>query len=315
MDARVDEHRQIALLAEFHGERPAAPDWFRKAIAYAPERSLIDADGTAIETLAWGERGAPGLLFMHGNSAHADWWSFIGPLFAEHWRVAALSFAGMGGSGRRASYSIDEFKREAFAAAEAAGLFESERKPIFIGHSLGAIVTAAAGADSGERLGGAVFVDPPFRTPERMKEWRARRAGVSPRSLPDKVYPTLAAALARFRFLPPQTTEHLYLVDHIARASLTEGEGGWSWRFDPELWLKMRWRDTSVDLQKVQCPSAFIHGERSRLMHAEDLEFMWSATPIKAPVVMIPEAHHHLMMDQPLAFVAGLRGLLAGWPG
>jgi hypothetical protein len=29
---------------------------------------------------------------------------------------------------------------------------------------------------------------------------------------------------------------------------------------------------------------------------------------------MIPDADHHLMVDQPLAFVAALRGLLAGWP-
>jgi pimeloyl-ACP methyl ester carboxylesterase len=33
-----------------------------------------------------------------------------------------------------------------------------------------------------------------------------------------------------------------------------------------------------------------------------------------APVVIIPEAEHHVMIDQPLAFVTALRGLLAGWP-
>ena len=76
----------------------------------------------------------------------------------------------------------------------------------------------------------------------------------------------------------------------------------------------MRWRDTSLDLTRVKCPVAFIHGERSRLLNEEDLEYMWRATGTPAPVLMIPEAHHHLMFDQPLAFVAGLRGLLAGWP-
>jgi pimeloyl-ACP methyl ester carboxylesterase len=33
----------------------------------------------------------------------------------------------------------------------------------------------------------------------------------------------------------------------------------------------------------------------------------------RAPVVEIPEAHHHLILDQPLAFVAALRTLLADW--
>jgi pimeloyl-ACP methyl ester carboxylesterase len=32
-----------------------------------------------------------------------------------------------------------------------------------------------------------------------------------------------------------------------------------------------------------------------------------------APVVEIPAAHHHLILDQPLAFVAALRALLADW--
>ena len=33
-----------------------------------------------------------------------------------------------------------------------------------------------------------------------------------------------------------------------------------------------------------------------------------------APYLEVPEADHHLMVDRPLAFVAGLEGLLAGWP-
>jgi pimeloyl-ACP methyl ester carboxylesterase len=32
-----------------------------------------------------------------------------------------------------------------------------------------------------------------------------------------------------------------------------------------------------------------------------------------APVVEIPEAQHHVMLDQPLAFAAALHTLLDGW--
>jgi hypothetical protein len=32
-----------------------------------------------------------------------------------------------------------------------------------------------------------------------------------------------------------------------------------------------------------------------------------------APVIEIPEAYHHIMLDQPLLLVAGLRTLLADW--
>ena len=178
----MDDHRLIAPLAEFHGEVPPAPAWFHKAVEQAPERVMVDSDGAGIETLIWGRRGAPGLLFMHGNSAHADWWSFLAPFFAEEWRVVAFSFSGMGGSERRDHYSLDAFTREAFATAEAAGLFEADRKPVFVGHSLGAMVTAAAAADAGERLSCAVFADPPFRSPEVKQALTSSAASSHPRS-------------------------------------------------------------------------------------------------------------------------------------
>ena len=121
------------ILAPFHGERPPAPAWFDEALAHhRPERSFVEVEGAQIEMLTWGERGKPGLLFLHGNGAHADWWSFIVPFFAAEFRCAAISWSGMGRSGWRDAYSIDQFGREALACAEAAGLFEAREKPIVI---------------------------------------------------------------------------------------------------------------------------------------------------------------------------------------
>jgi hypothetical protein len=36
--------------------------------------------------------------------------------------------------------------------------------------------------------------------------------------------------------------------------------------------------------------------------------------PPDTPVIPIPDAAHHVMVDQPLALVAALRRLLASWP-
>ena len=71
----ADDRRH--LLAPFRGAKPPAPEWFDDAIAHAPERTVVDVRGAAIETLAWGERGKPGLLFLHGNGACADWCSSV----------------------------------------------------------------------------------------------------------------------------------------------------------------------------------------------------------------------------------------------
>jgi pimeloyl-ACP methyl ester carboxylesterase len=59
---------------------------------------------------------------------------------------------------------------------------------------------------------------------------------------------------------------------------------------------------------------ALIRGAKSQLMHADDAEYLMSFLTPGSPDVVIPEAEHHVMIDQPLAFVAGLRALLTAWP-
>ena len=143
------------LLAPFHGDIPPAPPWFDTAIAHKPERTFTDVRGAAIETLAWGERGKPGLLFLHGNGACADWWSFVAPFFTQTHRIAAFSMSGMGGSGWRDRYSYDLYVDEAFAVAEATGLFAAETKPVIIGHSFGAFITSGIIGRAGSRISGS----------------------------------------------------------------------------------------------------------------------------------------------------------------
>jgi pimeloyl-ACP methyl ester carboxylesterase len=109
------------LLATLEGQAPPAPAWFTEAMANEPQQRFHTVAGARIETLAWGERGRPGLLLMHGNGAHAQWWSFIAPFFARDWRVVAFSWSGMGRSDRRQSgtYSLDLFVDEAFSSTPA----------------------------------------------------------------------------------------------------------------------------------------------------------------------------------------------------
>src|ERR1700722_18279934 len=91
---------------------PLAPSWFTSAIAVEPERSTVAVGDAQIELLTWGERGRPGLLLAPGLCAHADWWSFIAPLFLPHYRVAAMSLSGMGGSSWRPVYRFEDNAEE-----------------------------------------------------------------------------------------------------------------------------------------------------------------------------------------------------------
>ncbi len=309
-----------APLASLEGQTPLAPEWFSAALARSPERSWHDVNGARIETLTWGERGKPGLLFLHGNKAHADWWSFIAPHFADHYRVAAFSWSGMGASDWRETYSLDGYAEEADAIAQAAGLFDNERKPVFIAHSFGGFVAARYAAQHGSKLGGIVTVDMPLHKRDKDKPHSdsEQREALSPR--PHRVYPTLAAALARFRFAPPQPCDNTYIADHIARTSLKQapledGTGdGWTWRFDPALWRHLRIANPWADVAASQCKVAVMWGGDSSLIQDELLQLTRNRVSAHMPFIEIPAARHHVMVDQPLALVAGLHGLLSAWP-
>lgn len=309
----ADPDHLRAPLAPFAGAKPPAPAWFEAALAHAPARRFVEIDGANIESLSWGERGKPGLLFLHGNGAHADWWRFIAPYFAADYRIAALSWSGMGGSDHRASYSLDSFIAEAFGVAEAEGLFEAAEKPLFVGHSFGGVPLMGCAGRHGERLRAAVMVDTPVRT--AAQEAERRRGPTSEPARPHRIYRSIEAALARFRFAPEQPCITPYIADFIARGSLKEVEGGWTWKFDPFLWSDFRMMsDAGSLLADVRCPFALMWGERSILMPPEVVRHMVATAPVDAPKIVIPDAAHHVMIDQPLAFVSALRALFAGWP-
>ena len=111
-------------LARYNGELVKGPAWFEQAVAVAPEVAYVDAAGARISYLRWGQRNRPGLLLVHGNAAHAEWWSFIAPFLASDYNVAALDLSGMGDSAHRPHYSMELFVEEELAVAKAAGMFE-----------------------------------------------------------------------------------------------------------------------------------------------------------------------------------------------
>jgi len=300
-------------LAEYGGERPPAPDWFLTAVSQPYESHMVSVQGVDIRYQRWGKRGNPGLLLVHGNGAHAHWWDFIAPYFAEDYNVAALSFSGMGDSGWRDSYGMETFAAEQIAVCEDAGLFDGPVKPIICAHSFGGFVTLLTGADYGDRLAGTVIVDSPVNPPDRPHRGPPRAARAN------KVYGDLKSALGRFRLAPPQLCENHFTMDYIARWSLKktdvgDGTAGWTWKFDPEIWRHFdAGRSPSELLTSTACRIAIFRGEESSLMPDDVGDYMQSLLGHQVPFVSIPHARHHVMLDQPLAFVSALRTLLGEW--
>ncbi len=298
----------LCPLAVLEGAVPPAPDWFTQITAEKPQSAFIESDTTRIHYLRWGDATKPGLLLSHGNAAHAYWWSFIAPYLARDYNVAAMDFSGMGDSGWRSTpYTMELFAREQLAVCEATGMFQHEQPPIIVAHSFGGFVTILTSALYGEKFSGTVIIDSPVNPPGTEED------GPSRPDKPHNIYPDMASALARFRLIPPQACDNLYLVDWVARHSLKDVEGGITWKFDPGIWRQFSIGDTAARLRQARCRMAVFRGEHSVLMPPEIGDYMFSLLGHAAPVVEIPQAQHHVLLDQPLALVAALRALLADW--
>jgi len=310
----------IRPLSHLGGEKPPAPEWFEKAIATPSEEGAVEVAGARIRYSVWGEEGHRGLLFVHGGRAHRNWWRPFAPYFAQNRRVAALDLSGMGDSDWRDTYSLDLLVDEVFAVIDKAGL-ATRGRPVVVGHSFGGWVTLAAVEREGEKLGGAVVVDSPLGVPDPHEGYTVVKA--KPGKPDDKrsahLYATKEEPITRFRLLPNQPGENLYLLDYIAReglrrAKMPDNSEGWTWKFDPGRQSNFEIHFERDLLRAARCPLAFIYGEKSMFAQGDGIAHLEEQARGRSPFVMIPDAYHHLMMDQPLAFISTLRTLLSAWP-
>ncbi len=278
------------------------PPWFTAALDTPVEQGAVEVDGTTIAYRAWGDRADVGIMLVHGGAAHARWWDHIAPLLDSGRRVVALDLSGHGDSGWRDAYSLDQWSNEVLAVAAAAGITTA---PTVIGHSMGGFVALRAASLYGSLLAGIVAIDSPVRdiTPEERAAREGRAFG------PLRVYPSREAALARFHPIPDQPALP-YITAHIARASIRNVEGGWSWKFDPRIFA--RHQLSQARLTRLDCRVALFRAEHG-ILSAQLSEIMYDRLGRLAPVIEIPAAGHHVMLDQPIALVTGIRTLLSDW--
>ena len=283
-----------------------APDWFVRTTALAGSRHIIHVDDCPIHYQSWSRDGHPGILFIPGNGAHSHWWDFIAPYFCDRHAVAAVDLSGTGDSGHRDHYSMELFAREVLAVCEDADL---QTGTVLVGHSFGGLVALRAALAAPERIVGAVMIDSPVYPPGGRPARNPENSPIRPR----RIYPDFETACARFRLMPPQPFEHDFVLEYIARHSVARLGNGWSWKFDDQLREKMELPDMGEWLEQVGSRIAIVYGERSSICNPATIDYMAGLVDSTTPIIAMPEAHHHLIVERPLATVAILRTLLASW--
>ena len=287
-----------------------SPWWYRQALDAVSETGSVEVLGAKIHYETWGRDG-PGIALVHGSSGHVEWWRFVAPFLADRFRVVALDLSGNGDSGWRERYSGEAFAEEVWQVCRAASLAE---QPFVIGHSFGGFVALETGHHFGDRLGGLVLVDYTVNPPEDHVEWGGTADNAGYRRPRTRVYEDLDDAVARFRLLPDQPLRHPEVIEHVARRSLRQVEGGWTWKFDPTLYDHLVLGDEQRDkFVGLSCRSALVVGELSEDRGALGPDYMLGITAGKLPVIEIPHTHHHMMFEEPLALVMAIKGTLLAW--
>ena len=261
-------------------------------------RRAVVVGGLRLSFLEWGNAGRPVLCFLHGGSAHADWFDFVTPAFAERFHMIALDQRGHGESqwAEPPAYGTEHFAADLLGFINALGL----TRVTLIGHSMGGHNAMSFAAWHPERVSALVIVDSrPVIPSDRLD--RLRRRGE--RTL--RPYPTREAAAQSFRLLPRETNADPALLAHLGASGVVEKDGAWVYRFDPASNAERQPVDAWTLLDRITAPTLISRGELSPVL-PRDMADKLRAAIHGARLVEIPASYHHLVLDNPAGFVQEL---------
>jgi hypothetical protein len=125
-----------------------------------------------------------------------------------------------------------------------------------------------------------------------------------------RIYATPEAAVSRFGEARARASTRPELVEHVARNSLAQVAGGWSWSYDPRTFTVQMLDPRS--LSRPGCRISILRAGEGLLTEAMAAA-MLNRLGDSAVVVDVPTARHYVMLDEPLLVVVALRSVLSEW--
>ena len=228
----------------------------------------------------------PPVVLLHGGGANAHWWDQIARALCRYRRVIALDFRGHGDSDYPEELEVGAFNADLEALCARLGSDALD----LVGHSMGAQV-ALDHASRHPNIRKLVLLDPARGASQRSR--RVARLALSLR----RSYASRAEAIERYRVVPPSDRIASALLRRIAEHSIRqEKDGRWGFKFDPR-WFGVPSRPPP-DPGRVSAEVLVLRGGESSLLSPKGAETLVGEFP-SARLVTIPEAGHHVHLDQP----------------
>jgi len=267
---------------------------------------FVEIDGLRLHVQDYGASGKPPILCVHGGAANAHWYDFVAQGFNADYHVRALDLRGHGDSdwdnSNPPNYNYSRHAADIHALAEKLDLHDF----ILIGHSMGGMVSSVYASTYPGRARALIMVDSNLdMTPDRIAGFNAvgNRQG--------RDYATEAEFIANYRVRPGGSTASPEALRHIAQhGGRRFDDGRWRHKVDRRVYADRELVDSPALWSRIKIAALLMQGGRSTRMRSKAIAEVKLRAP-QVKVTVVPDADHHITLDNPADFIRAARDFLA----
>ncbi|MGE0572685.1 MAG: alpha/beta hydrolase [Dehalococcoidia bacterium] len=302
-----------------------------------PTAGTVVSAGLTLHYDEWGGE-APLIVLVHGGRDHAGTWEDMVGHLPETWRLIAPDLRGHGRSdwAPGSAYSLWDYVADLDAVIRNAA---DGQPAVVVGHSLGGAIALAYAGIRSHRVRAAVAIEP-FGLGRGMTAETALNGGISQdivkvtpaesripagdrlaayfdhleaaESRPGPVYRSMEEAVDRMRAVNPRVRPET-IVRLAARAIRPVPGGGFTWAFDGRVRLPAPGgfdKEDAADIWgRIQAPVLLVNSDprgRDGRVQSDGFEEFFADCSIAS----IPDASHHVQLDQPAALAGRIQKFL-----